>query len=104
MQSYKAGAARVDRLATEHPHLRGELAGPDVRQVGAATGHLVPQRAKYLQLGVEPCGWPPLSGNRDCVAALEVVVVDADQIERDPIAGPDLGFRATVGLNAPNPH
>src|SRR4051812_33329599 len=103
MQSHEAGAARVDRLATEHAHLCGELAGPDVRQVGAATGHLVPQRAKYLQFGVEPCGRPPLSGNGDCVTALEVVVVHADQIERDPIARRDLRFGAAVGLNAPNP-
>src|SRR3954464_14519690 len=103
MQSYEAFAARVDRLATEHPHLRGELAGPDVRQVRAARGHLMAQGGKYLQLGVESCGRPPLSGNRDCVAALQIVVVDADQVQSDPVAGPDLRFRAPVGLNAANP-
>ena len=80
------------------------LARPDVGDVRAAPGHVVAEPVEHVQRGVEARRRPPLAGDEDRVAAPDVGVIDADEVQGDTVAGSLLLDPLAVGLHAADPH
>ncbi len=87
---HRARRARSERLAAEHAHPHRQLARPDVGDVRAPARHVVVETGEHVERGVEPIGRTPAVRCDHGVAAADLVVADAVEVERDPVAGADL--------------
>ena len=62
------------------------------------------QRRQNCQAGIEPARRSPLCGAHDCIATLQLRVVDTSQIQRHPVSGIDRVSTLTMRLNAAHAH
>ncbi len=76
----------------------------DVDHVRTTTGDLVIDRVEHVQDGVDPVGAVPLSGSDDDVSPGELVVVDATEVQCDPVSRPYRGLLLVERLDASHPH
>ena len=80
----------------------GLLARPDVGEVGAAAGHRVVEAGEHVQRGVDHRRGVPAVGHDDGVAPPQLRVIDAAEVEGDPVPGPDRVDRSAQRLDRPD--
>jgi hypothetical protein len=63
----------------------------------------VPERGEHLQLGVEARRRPPTTGVHDGVTADQLAMFDASEVERHPVARPDVVDSMSEALDRAHP-
>ena len=94
MHPDQAVVAGADRVGSENPQADRVFAAADVRDERAAPRHVVIERREHLEGRVEHAGPVPLVDHDQRVTPRHLVVVDAGEVHRGPVAGAErvVGF------------